>query len=103
MVERLLAKEEVASSTLVFRSNVDDRRQTPDKSPGSAVFSFPQILVAACVARLPSSVYRLTGPKWRNGRRDGLKNRWAHARVGSTPTFGTTRRRQAVGARRQGI
>ena len=28
-------------------------------------------------------------PKWRNGRRDGLKNRWAKARVGSTPSFGT--------------
>ena len=30
------------------------------------------------------------GPKWRNGRRDGLKNRWGQPRVGSTPTFGTT-------------
>ena len=29
-------------------------------------------------------------PKWRNGRREGLKNLWALARVGSTPTFGTT-------------
>ena len=28
-------------------------------------------------------------PKWRNGRREGLKNLWALARVGSTPTFGT--------------
>ena len=30
-------------------------------------------------------------PKWRNGRREGLKNLWALARVGSTPTFGTKR------------
>ena len=29
-------------------------------------------------------------PKWRNGRRDGLKNRWGKPRVGSSPTFGTT-------------
>ena len=29
-------------------------------------------------------------PKWRNGRREGLKNLWALARVGSTPTFGTS-------------
>ena len=28
-------------------------------------------------------------PKWRNGRRDGLKHRWGQPRVGSTPTFGT--------------
>jgi hypothetical protein len=28
-------------------------------------------------------------PKWRNGRRDGLKNRWGQLHVGSTPTFGT--------------
>ena len=28
-------------------------------------------------------------PKWRNGRREGLKNLWALARVGSNPTFGT--------------
>ncbi len=28
-------------------------------------------------------------PKWRNGRRDGLKNRCPQGRVGSTPTFGT--------------
>ncbi len=28
-------------------------------------------------------------PKWRNGRRAGLKNRWGQPRVGSTPTFGT--------------
>jgi hypothetical protein len=29
-------------------------------------------------------------PKWRNGRRGGLKHRWPQGRVGSTPTFGTT-------------
>ena len=28
-------------------------------------------------------------PKWRNGRRDGLKHRWGQPHVGSTPTFGT--------------
>jgi hypothetical protein len=28
-------------------------------------------------------------PKWRNGRRAGLKNRWGQPRVGSNPTFGT--------------
>ena len=28
-------------------------------------------------------------PKWRNGRRAGLKNRWGQPHVGSTPTFGT--------------
>ena len=28
-------------------------------------------------------------PGWRNGRRDGLKIRWAQARVGSNPTPGT--------------
>ena len=30
-------------------------------------------------------------PKWRNGRRAGLKNRWGQPRVSSTLTFGTTR------------
>jgi hypothetical protein len=30
-----------------------------------------------------------TVPKWRNGRRCGLKHRWPQGRVGSTPTFGT--------------
>ena len=29
-------------------------------------------------------------PKWRNGRRGGLKNRCQQWRGGSTPTFGTT-------------
>ena len=29
-------------------------------------------------------------PKWRNGRRAGLKNRWGRPRVSSTLTFGTT-------------
>jgi hypothetical protein len=28
-------------------------------------------------------------PKWRNGRRGGLKNLCPHGRVGSSPTFGT--------------
>ncbi len=28
-------------------------------------------------------------PEWRNGRRAGLKIRWAQARVGSSPTSGT--------------
>ena len=27
-------------------------------------------------------------PKWRNGRRAGLKIRWGNTRVGSSPTFG---------------
>ena len=28
-------------------------------------------------------------PKWRNGRRDGLKHRWGQPRPGSNPGFGT--------------
>ena len=28
-------------------------------------------------------------PKWRNGRRDGLKHRWVNPRAGSSPAFGT--------------
>jgi hypothetical protein len=28
-------------------------------------------------------------PKWRNGRRAGLKNRWGQPRVSSSLTFGT--------------
>ena len=28
-------------------------------------------------------------PKWRNGRRDGLKIRWGQLHEGSTPSFGT--------------
>ena len=32
---------------------------------------------------------RLSRPKWRNGRRAGLKIRWGNTRVGSSPTFGT--------------
>ncbi len=32
-------------------------------------------------------------PKWRNGRRAGLKNRWEQSRVGSNPTFGTSNHR----------
>ncbi len=31
----------------------------------------------------------LATPKWRNGRRDGLKHRWGLPHVGSIPTFGT--------------
>src|SRR5439155_1732000 len=31
-------------------------------------------------------------PKWRNGRRGGLKHRWGPPRVGSNPTFGTIAR-----------
>ena len=41
------------------------------------------------VRGLPLVIPHLT-PKWRNGRRDGLKNRWGQPRVGSTPTFGTS-------------
>ena len=33
------------------------------------------------------SIYK---PKWRNGRRAGLKNRWGKPRVSSNLTFGTT-------------
>jgi hypothetical protein len=29
-------------------------------------------------------------PKWRNGRRGGLKHRWGQPRPGSNPGFGTT-------------
>jgi hypothetical protein len=34
--------------------------------------------------------YDAPEPKWRNGRRSGLKIRRPQGRVGSTPTFGTT-------------
>ncbi len=38
-------------------------------------------------------------PKWRNGRRGGLKNRSGQPGVGSSPTFGTIRHQgQRVGA-----
>ncbi len=30
------------------------------------------------------------GPKWRNGRRGGLKHRWGQPHPGSNPGFGTT-------------
>ena len=41
-----------------------------------------------------TTYYWSFGPKWRNGRRGGLKHRWAKTRVGSTPTFGTTAERR---------
>src|SRR3954449_7439423 len=37
-----------------------------------------------------------TRPKWRNGRRAGLKIRWGNTRVGSSPTFGTIDLRHLV-------
>ena len=50
--------------------------------------------------RAVSTIIRLVAtPKWRNGRRGGLKNRWGKPRVGSTPTFGTSRHRVATGQR----
>ena len=33
--------------------------------------------------------YNNRGPEWWNGLHEGLKNLWAQARVGSTPTSGT--------------
>ena len=35
-------------------------------------------------------------PKWRNGRRGGLKNRWGQPRAGSSPAFGTILRPRPV-------
>ena len=43
----------------------------------------------------------LARPKWRNGRRGGLKNRCPQGHVGSTPTFGTNLIRVDASARRQ--
>lgn len=39
--------------------------------------------------KLEQRFTKLIGPKWRNGRRAGLKIRCPHGRVGSSPTFGT--------------
>ena len=52
-----------------------------------------------CVrANVHSTRLRDTAPKWRNGRRAGLKIRWGNTRVGSSPTFGTRNlRRTAFG------
>ena len=36
-------------------------------------------------------------PKWRNGRRAGLKIRWGNTRVGSSPTFGSEAQRLSLG------
>ena len=46
--------------------------------------------------------HRSMKPKWRNGRRAGLKIRWGNTRVGSSPTFGTIDLRRFLG-RRSGI
>ena len=65
MVERLLAKEKVASSNLVFRS----------------------IRVHPVVAR--AGFFLLVGPKWRNRQtRQSQKLMGGNSRVGSSPTFG---------------
>ena len=77
MVERLLAKEEVARSTLVFRS--PSLRWAPLRWRDGNLR-----------ARLGGRDPATPRPKWRNGRRDGLKNRWGQPRVGSSPTFGTS-------------
>lgn len=37
----------------------------------------------------PGRYSRRCGPKWRNGRRGGLKHRWGRPRVSSSLTFGT--------------
>ena len=69
VVERLLAKEEVASSTLVFRSRL---------SPLRARLSLAGLLLGAWLRRVGRcGRIRRSGPKWRNGRRGGLKHRWA--------------------------
>ena len=60
MVERLLAKEEVASSNLVFRSSEDPT---------------PAVLAGVSVVLPGTGYHGQRQPKWRNGRRGGLKNR----------------------------
>jgi hypothetical protein len=46
-------------------------------------------LAAGLTLLARSAIMPRVMPKWRNGRRDGLKNRWGQLHVGSTPTFGT--------------
>ncbi len=46
-------------------------------------------LVTGLTLSARSAIMPRVLPKWRNGRRDGLKNRWGQLHVGSTPTFGT--------------
>src|SRR6478735_4003530 len=76
-------------------------RDTPDFRAGSAI-CLPNVPVrprrvldatATCSRRNPQRITRLqrllsVWPKWRNGRRAGLKIRWGNTRVGSSPTFG---------------
>lgn len=81
VVERLLAKEEVASSTLVFRSILSDSARQAGGLFHSGI-GFADLRV--------ERYHQLRKPKWRNGRRGGLKNRWAQTHVGSNPTFGTS-------------
>ena len=71
LVERLLAKEKVASSSLVFRSSAH-HLNTGLAHAGPFVYQGPHQR-----PRLRQFV-----PKWRNGRRGGLKNRW-----GATPVW----------------
>src|SRR5688500_8385954 len=72
LAERLLAKEKVASSSLVFRSIALD----PSRGPAAAGSRCSRTAQTA----MPRDDSVL--PKWRNGRRGGLKNRW-----GATPVW----------------
>ena len=80
MVERLLAKEKVASSNLVFRSRVIQGGVAKWLRRGSAkpLFSGSSPLAASSAL-----------PRWRNGRRGGLKIRSPQGGVGSSPSLGT--------------
>ena len=77
-VERLLAKEEVASSNLVFRSKVIQGGVAKRLRRGSAtpLYSGSNPLAASSM------------PGWRNGRRGGLKIRFSQGSVGSNPSLG---------------
>src|SRR5438046_1308593 len=66
------------------------------QQPGTAVEGSDHALgmVAEPGGRLEGPGYnprrlRPRRPKWRNGRRGGLKNRWGQPRAGSNPAFGT--------------
>ena len=68
----------------------EDRDYRPRWYNGHPLANTERVAAAGATgsAILPYLLQRT--PKWRNGRRAGLKNRWGQPHVGSTPTFGTS-------------